>query len=95
MTDKGEMSESTEMTGSTDPVGEALRGLSAVLSVTPEHGWSRGIQAAVLEALEDAVRPHQPHPDTLRPDRLICLLDERPWPCPTYRQVQDTLEGLL
>ena len=76
-----------------DPVGEVLRGLSEALNVTPEHGWSRGTQSAVLEALEDAVRPHQRYDAPW--GVAFCQLDQLRWPCPTYRQVQDTLEGLL
>lgn len=77
----------------TDPVGEVLRGLSEVLNDTLEYGWSKGICAAVLEALEDAVRPHQRYDAPW--GVAFCQLDQLRWPCPTYRQVQDTLEGLL
>lgn len=74
-----------------DPVGEALRGLSQVLKDSPTGQWSPGQCSAVLEALEDAVRPHQLDDGWAR----LCSLDGQPWPCLTYRQVQDTLEGLL
>lgn len=78
-------------------MGDVLRGLSEALSVTPEYGWSRSIQSAVLEALEDAVRVHQPERLAVYPVGVTerCSLDGALWPCPTYRRVQDTLEGLL
>lgn len=85
-----------EGTGS-DPVGDVLRGLFRALEGPDPSGWSVGTCAAVLEALEDAVRPHQAEWLQVYPAGRTqrCQLDGAVWPCPTYRQVQDTLEGLL
>lgn len=94
------MTGSDEVTGNgqnEDPVGEALRGLFKALGDSPTGSWSSGQCAAVLEALEDAVRPHRHYtdPDDAEGEPGWCALDGNAWPCPTYRQVQDTLEGLL
>jgi hypothetical protein len=85
------MEETGSGTAAGDPVGEVLRRLFEANSGENPRHWTTGECSAVLEALEDAVRPHQPFGGL----DGACYIDGAQWPCPTYQQVRDTLEGLL
>lgn len=74
-----------------DVVAETLRKLSTALTESGSLGWTLGDCAAVLEALESAVRPHRPVQER-HYDGWVCALDKETWPCPLIQVVRDDLQ---